>query len=56
MVAHKKGELGYNGIIDKSLVSLIKMNIDLKDVLYNSEILMMDIRHESYPALHCLPG
>lgn len=54
MIFHKKGELVYNSIIDKQLCRLIEMNLDLKDLLYNTEILVIDVMNDSYPQLHFL--
>lgn len=56
IVYHCKGEgdlaMIYNQIIDKHMCRLLEMNLDLKDLIYDTEILMSDIRNDSYPALH----
>jgi|LauGreDrversion4_2_1035121.scaffolds.fasta_scaffold60214_2 hypothetical protein len=54
MVLYKKGELVYSPIIEGNLSKLIQMGVDLKEVLYNSEILMIQITHKSYPPMHAL--
>ena len=54
MAYHSKGEgdiaMLYNSIIDNQLFNLIKMNLDIKEILNETEIVMSDIRNEAYPA------
>ena len=42
----------FNPVIGNNLIKLISMNLDIKDILTDSEILITEITHDSYPGLH----
>ena len=43
----------YRVIVDKHIVSLIELGIDLKDVFFNTDFFMFEIRNDlQFPSLH----
>ena len=55
MIHHSKDKKyldAYNEIIDNYLISFIKLNIDLKELMCYPEILMRDIKNHNFPDMH----
>ena len=42
----------YNSIVEKHLLRLIEINIDIRELINETEILSIEIKNESYPSLH----